>query len=103
MLLEVKDLSVYYGAIHALQGISFNVDQGEIVTLIGANGAGKSTTLRAVSNVVRYFASAVYVDGIIMFKARDLINTPADSIVKMGISHVQEGRRIFAPLTVQEN
>ncbi len=103
MLLEVKDLNVHYGAINALQGISFQVDQGEIVTLIGANGAGKSTTLRSVSNVVRFFASSVYVSGSVRFRDHELLTTPAEQIVKLGMGHVPEGRMIFAPLTVREN
>lgn len=103
MLLEVQNLNVHYGAIHALQGISFHIDQGEIVTLIGANGAGKSTTLRAISNIVRSFAPAVFVSGSIKFKGHELTNTPAEQIVKLGIGHVPEGRKIFAPLTVREN
>lgn len=103
MLLEVQNLNVHYGAIHALQGISFNVDQGEIVTLIGANGAGKSTILRSLSNVVHAFAPVVHVSGSIRFKGRELTRTPAEQIVSLGISHVPEGRKIFAPLTVREN
>jgi branched-chain amino acid transport system ATP-binding protein len=103
MLLDVKDLQVSYGAIKALQSIAFHVDEGEIVTLIGANGAGKSTILRAVSNVVRSFAPAVFVYGSIKFKGYELVNTPAEQIVKLGIGHVPEGRKIFAPLTVREN
>lgn len=97
MLLEVSDLNVYYGAIHALQGISFNVDEGEIVTLIGANGAGKSTTLKTISGLLNPRAGQI--------KLRDvpIINRPAEDIVKMGVIHVPEGRKIFAPLTVQEN
>lgn len=97
MLLEVHNLNVYYGAIHALQGISFHVEEGEIVTLIGANGAGKSTTLRTISGLLRTRT------GYIRYKGRDITNTPAQEIVKMGISHVPEGRKIFAPLTVREN
>jgi len=97
MLLEVHNLNVYYGAIHALQGISFHVDEGEIVTLSGANGAGKSTTLRTISGLLRTRT------GYIRYKGRDITNTPAQEIVKMGISHVPEGRKIFAPLTVREN
>jgi branched-chain amino acid transport system ATP-binding protein len=97
MLLEVKDLHVYYGAIHALQGISFNVNEGEIVTLIGANGAGKSTTLRTVSGLLRPR------HGSILFKGQEISTTPADLIVRKGISQVPEGRKIFAPLTVKEN
>jgi len=97
MLLEVKDLNVYYGAIHALQGISFDVKEGEIVSLIGANGAGKSTTLRALSGLIRPRS------GSISFKGDNITPAPAEKIVKMGISHVPEGRKIFAPLTVREN
>jgi branched-chain amino acid transport system ATP-binding protein len=97
MLLDVKNLNVYYGAIHALQGISFHIEEGEIVTLIGANGAGKSTTLRALSGLIRARS------GSINYKDQDITTTPAEAIVKMGISHVPEGRKIFAPLTVREN
>ncbi len=97
MLLEVNDLNVYYGAIHALQGISFTVNEGEIVSLIGANGAGKSTTLRTVSGLLRPRK------GNIKFKDQDITMTPAEQIVALGISQVPEGRKIFAPLTVREN
>jgi len=97
MLLEVKDLNVYYGAIHALQGIAFNVDEGEIVTLIGANGAGKSTTLKTVSGLLRPRSGAIRFDG------KDMISLAAEEIVTRGVVHVPEGRKIFAPLTVLEN
>lgn len=97
MLLEVEDLNVYYGAIHALHGVSFNVEKGEIVTLIGANGAGKSTTLRTISGLLRSRT------GHIKFKGIDVSVMPAQQIVKLGISQVPEGRKIFAPLTVREN
>ena len=97
MLLEVKDLHVAYGAIKGLEGISFHVDEGEIVTLIGANGAGKSTTLRTISGIVRPSS------GDIRFMGKSIITTSADHIVGMGISHVPEGRRIFANLSVEEN
>lgn len=97
MLLEVNDLHVFYGAIHALQGISFNVNEGEIVTLIGANGAGKSTTLRTISGLLRAR------HGSIAFKGQNINNMPAEQIVRLGISQVPEGRKIFAPLTVKEN
>jgi len=97
MLLEVNDLNVYYGAIHALQGISFTVNEGEIVSLIGANGAGKSTTLRTISGLLRPRR------GNIAFKGQDITMTPAEQIVTLGISQVPEGRKIFAPLTVREN
>ena len=97
MLLEVEALNVNYGAIHALQGVSFGVDQGEIVTLIGANGAGKSTTLRTISGLLRPRRGSV------RFRQDDITMTPAEQIVRLGIGHVPEGRRIFAPLTVREN
>lgn len=97
MLLEVQDLNVYYGAIHALQGVSFNLEEGEIVTLIGANGAGKSTTLRTISGLLRTRS------GYIKFRDQDITMMPAEQIVQLGISHVPEGRKIFAPLTVREN
>ena len=97
MLLEVSDLNVFYGAIHALQGISFHVDEGEIVTLIGANGAGKSTTLNTISGLVRPRG------GSIKFKGQEITTTPAYDIVSMGVVQVPEGRQIFAPLTTQEN
>jgi len=97
MLLEVQDLNVYYGAIHALQGVSFNIQEGEIVTLIGANGAGKSTTLRTISGMLRARK------GTTTFKGTNISTTASEQIVRMGISHVPEGRKIFAPLTVREN
>ncbi len=96
-MLQVDNLNVYYGAIHALQGISFNVNEGEIVTLIGANGAGKSTTLRTLSGLLRSRT------GSITFKGVDISSMPAEKIVEAGISHVPEGRKIFAPLSVREN
>lgn len=97
MFLEVNDLNVYYGAIHALQGISFHVDEGEIVSLIGANGAGKSTTLRTISGLIRPRGGNIH------FNGKDITMMPAEQIVRSGISHVPEGRKIFAPLTVREN
>jgi len=97
MFLEVNDLNVYYGAIHALQGISFHVEEGEIVSLIGANGAGKSTTLRTISGLIRPRG------GNIQFNGKDITMLPAEQIVRLGISQVPEGRKIFAPLTVREN
>jgi len=96
-VLQVENLNVYYGAIHALQGITFNVDEGEIVTLIGANGAGKSTTLRTISGLLRSRTGAV------RFKGEDISTVAAEKIVQLGISHVPEGRKIFAPLSVREN
>jgi branched-chain amino acid transport system ATP-binding protein len=97
MLLEVKDLNVYYGAIHALQGVSFNLAEGEIVSLIGANGAGKSTTLKTISGLLRPRVGSVKLRG------QELTAMQAQDIVKQGIVQVPEGRKIFAPLPVQEN
>ena len=96
-ILDVKDLVVNYGAIQALQGISFHVDEGEIVTLIGANGAGKSTTLRTISGLLHPSA------GDIVYRDQSIVGMPADWIVKQGVIQVPEGRQIFAPLTVREN
>ncbi len=96
-LLEVKDLSVSYGAIRALHGVSFHVNEGEVVTLIGANGAGKSTTLRAISGLLPVDAGQVIYDG------ENITGVEASRIVRRGMVHVPEGRRIFAPLTVREN
>jgi len=97
MLLQVENLHVAYGAIHAVQGISFHINEGEIVTLIGANGAGKSTTLRTVSGLLRS------TEGDIRFKEQRISRVAAENIVKLGISQVPEGRQIFAKLTVREN
>src|SRR5512141_1242726 len=97
MLLEVNDLNVYYGAIHALKGISFNVEKGEIVTLIGANGAGKSTTLNTISGLLPVRS------GHIRFQDQETTQASAESIVQRGIVQSPEGRKIFAPLTVMEN
>ncbi|HOV79447.1 MAG TPA: ABC transporter ATP-binding protein [Bacillota bacterium] len=96
-MLTVNDIQVYYGAIQALRGISFEVNEGEIVTLIGANGAGKSTTLRAVSGLIRAKS------GSIEFMGNDITKTPAHKIVQMGLVHVPEGRKIIPNLTVREN
>ena len=96
-VLTVNDINVYYGAIHAIKGISFDVNEGEIVTLIGANGAGKSTTLHTVSGLMRSKT------GDIEFQGESIMKTPAHKIVAKGISHVPEGRRIFQGMTVQEN
>ena len=97
MLLEIEDLHVSYGAIRALQGISFHIDEGEIVTLIGANGAGKSTTLRTISGLLRPS------EGDIVYQGRSITRVPAERIVGLGISQVPEGRQIFSKLTVEEN
>jgi len=97
MLLDVQNLHVSYGAIRALQGISFHIEEGEIVTLIGANGAGKSTTLRTISGLLRP------IGGDILWRDRSITKTPAEKIVSLGICQVPEGRQIFARLTVREN
>ena len=97
MLLDVQDLNVSYGAIRALQGISFHVDEGEIVSLIGANGAGKSTTLNTISGLIQAQSGAV------RFRGEDITRMPAETIVRQGIVQVPEGRKIFAILTVREN
>ena len=97
MLLEVQDLHVYYGAIHALKGISFNVEKGEIVTLIGANGAGKSTTLNTISGLLPIRSGRIF------FQGAETTQASAESIVQRGVVQSPEGRKIFAPLTVMEN
>jgi len=96
-MLKVENLNVFYGGIHALKGISFDVSQGKIVTLIGANGAGKSTTLRTICALVKAK------EGKIKFKDEDITNISTDLIVKMGAVLIPEGRGIFPNLTVQEN
>lgn len=96
-MLEVNDIHVYYGAIHALKGVSLSVKEGQIVALIGANGAGKSTTLRTISGLLRPKV------GDITFEGDSITKRNVQSIVRSGISQVPEGRRIFAPLTVLEN
>ncbi len=96
-MLKIENLEVYYGYISALKGISLEVRTGEIVTLIGGNGAGKTTTLMSISGLVEKTA------GQITFKDQDITRAPAHQIVRMGISHVPEGRLIFPALTVQEN
>lgn len=96
-MLKIKDMNVYYGAIHALKGISLEINEGEIVTLIGANGAGKSTTLRTISGLLKPKT------GTIEFEGKNIAGMPAQNIVKAGISQVPEGRRVFAEMTVMEN
>ena len=96
-MLILDDVQVSYGAIRALQSVSLTINEGEIVTLIGANGAGKSTTLRAISGLVPANA------GRIMMEGKDITPLPADKIVKLGIGHSPEGRRVFANMSVREN
>ena len=96
-ILKVEGINVYYDAIHALHDISFEVKQGEVVTLIGANGAGKSTTLKSVSGLMRSKT------GSIQFLGEDIGHVPPHQIVERGLAHVPEGRRIFANMTVEEN
>ncbi len=96
-VLEIKNLETHYGKIHALRGISFSVKAGEIVTLLGANGAGKSTTLRSISGLIRPTS------GTIRFMGEEITKKPAHDIVKMGLIHVPEGRKIFKGMTILEN
>jgi branched-chain amino acid transport system ATP-binding protein len=96
-MLKVENLTVYYGYVSALQKVSIQVNEGEIITLIGGNGAGKTTTLMSISNLVEK------TEGRITFKGQDITNLAPDKIVKLGISHVPEGRKIFPQLTVYEN
>jgi branched-chain amino acid transport system ATP-binding protein len=96
-MLKIDNINVYYGAIHALKGISVEVNEGEIVTLIGANGAGKSTILRTISGLLKPKS------GSITFEGATIAGTAVQEIVKMGISQVPEGRRVFANMTVLEN
>jgi len=96
-LLEIDNLQVHYGAVRALHGISLRVEQGEIVTLIGANGAGKSTTLRTISGLVRGSGGAI------RFNGEDITRMAPADIVKRGIGHSPEGRRVFADMSVREN
>ncbi|MBD5085310.1 MAG: ABC transporter ATP-binding protein [Clostridiales bacterium] len=96
-MLKVNDINVYYGAIHAIKGVSFEVNDGEIVTLIGANGAGKSTILNTVCGLLHSRT------GSIEFLEKNLASIPAHKVVKLGMAHVPEGRRIFQQMTVEEN
>jgi len=96
-MLTVENLTVYYGYINALKGISIEVDEGEIITLIGGNGAGKTTTLMSISNLVEKTS------GKVTFRSQDITKKAPDKIVKLGISHIPEGRKIFPQLTVYEN
>ena len=97
MMLKVEDLQVYYGAIHAIKGVSFQVNEGEIVALIGANGAGKSTILKTVSGLMHPRS------GKITFMDQDITHTEAYKLLRHGLAHVPEGRRIFLQMSVQEN
>lgn len=96
-MLELKNVNVHYGAIHALQGINIKVNQGEIVTLIGANGAGKSTTLKAISGILKPTT------GEILFEGNDIAKMKSHNLVSLGIAHVPEGRRVFSKMSVMEN
>ncbi len=97
MMLEVKDIQVYYGMIQAIKGVSFHVDEGEVVALIGANGAGKTTILHTVSGLL------TPKNGSVLFEGQDITKIPGHKIVSMGMAHVPEGRRVFAQLTVLQN
>ena len=96
-LLEINDLMVLYGEIEALRGVSLKVEEGQVVTLLGSNGAGKSTTLRAISGLAKPSA------GEILFDGKSIVGLGPEAIVRLGISHVPEGRRVFPGLTVKEN
>ena len=96
-MLKAENLNVYYGPIHAVKGVSFEVNEGEVVTLIGANGAGKSTSLKTISGLMRSRGGAIE------FMGKSIASTPAHKIVELGIAHVPEGRRIFTSMTVEEN
>lgn len=96
-MLEVKDLEVYYGMIQAIKGISFQVDEGDVIALIGANGAGKTTILHTITGLIPAKA------GTITFEGTDITHMPGHKLVPMGIAHVPEGRRVFAQLSVLEN
>ena len=96
-ILEIRDLHTYYGTIHALKGVSLTVGEGEVVTLLGANGAGKSTTLRSINGLIRPR------QGSIRFQGREIVGVPPHEIVKRGIAQSPEGRRLFPRMTVTEN
>ena len=97
MLLQVDNINVYYGAIHAIKGVSFHVDEGEIVTLIGANGAGKTTSLNTIAGLLRSKT------GDVKFRDKSIAHMAAHAVVRQGLALVPEGRRVFSQLTVQEN
>lgn len=96
-MLEVNDLKVYYGVIQAIKGVSFHVDEGEVVALIGANGAGKTTILHTISGLL------APKEGGVLFEGKDIVKIPGHKIVSMGMAHVPEGRRVFAQLSVLQN
>ena len=96
-MLTVSDINVYYGAIHAIKNVSFEVNEGEVVALIGANGAGKSTPLKTMSGLLRSQT------GTIEFLGQNIMHMPADKLVAAGLAHVPEGRRVFAQMSVEEN
>ena len=96
-MLEVNDLQVYYGMIHAIKGVSFHVNEGEIIALIGANGAGKTTILHTITGLIAPKG------GQVVFEGKDITKTPAHKIVELGMAHVPEGRRVFAQLSVYQN
>lgn len=96
-MLQVKDLQVYYGVINAIKGVSFEVNEGEVIALIGANGAGKTTILHTITGLVAPKAGSV------IFEGKNLVRTPAHKIVGLGMAHVPEGRRVFAHLSVYDN
>ena len=96
-MLKVENLNVYYGSIHAIKGISFEVNQGEIVTMIGANGAGKSTTMNTVAGLLKPRS------GSIVFEGKDITHTPANKVVGQGLALCPEGRRVFQQMSVREN
>lgn len=96
-MLEIKDLEVYYGMIQAIKGVSFDVNEGEVIALIGANGAGKTTILHTITGLINAQKGSVW------FEGKDITRIPAHKIVSMGMAHVPEGRRVFAHLTVLQN
>ena len=96
-MLEVNDINVYYGSIHAIKGVSFEVNEGEIISLIGANGAGKTTTLHTISGLLKSTTGSV------SFMGQNLAHVPAHKIVSLGLAQVPEGRRVFLQMDVQEN
>ena len=96
-MLEIKDLEVYYGMIQAIKGVSFDVNEGEVIALIGANGAGKTTILHTITGLINAKKGSVW------FEGKDITKVPAHKIVSMGMAHVPEGRRVFANLTVLQN